>query len=105
MATQMQDFTSDTASKFLDQSKELYAQAKEWLPENSNMVIGIAAAGLTLGAVGFMLGKSRAPSPEKRESQSKAEGMKRRASDKVNGFDFSPVYKILKLWMLYRIAV
>lgn len=93
------DRSKEFASDAADKSREMYSQLSENLPEGSDRILAMAAAGLAIGLVGYQLGKSKARR-ESVVSQAIEE-----APAKVGGFDFSPVYKLAKLWMLYRISV
>ena len=104
MAASAQDTVSDTFSKIQDKTtdlrdhaKELYGQTIGTLPEDTRKTIGLASAGVAIGLAVYLIGRSRG----------KAISPLEKAQELVpnSGFDFSPVLRFLKLWMLYRVRV
>ncbi len=84
------------ADRVVKKSKELYEEASSYLPENSRQIVGLTAAGLTIGLIGYGIGKSRNKQPLIEQASE--------ASSQLSG-QLAPVFKFLKLWMLYRLSV
>lgn len=114
MATQLKT-TSENLSKAFerskdvfgdvtDRAKDLYSDAQRWVPEHRGTVALVSAA-----AVGFcLIGYSAGRRSQRRSSARRVSGPLREAASAVPGqfgeIDLAPVFKFLKLWMLYRVA-
>lgn len=116
---QSKDFVSRTA----DQVRDLYHRTEEKLPEGSMKYAGLALAGLTIGVASYRLGKSRergspVRAPMQRmnkvtenardvaeEGMSSAKEAARSASRSMEKIDFTPLYKLAKLWLIYKISL
>jgi DNA-binding NarL/FixJ family response regulator len=102
-ATQLQDSVlqwvdqaKPKALEAVQKSKDAVRYAVDHLPENSNKIIAYTAAGLAVGIIGYKLGKVRRKDPVIEQATL--------ASAKFAA-QLSPVFKFLKLWMIYRISV
>src|ERR1035437_64251 len=100
MATQLREATEPIASSVYDKSKEMYGAAKEWVPENYGKTIALGSAAVAIGLLGYYAGRGRKPSLPKLSEQPITKN-----TDNRTDIDLSPVFKFLKLWMLYRVAV
>jgi hypothetical protein len=91
--------------------RDLLAEASEWAPRNKPLVAGIAGAVVAVGAVGFLLGRAgrRKAEPSSRERMATVSALPSRLAERpavqTPEINLEPVFKFLKLWMLYRIAV
>lgn len=80
----------------VDKSKEFYNDAVEAIPEDKRRVVALTAAGLAVGVIAYKLGKLR-------RSESLPKAVSEATGDLSN--QLAPVFKFIKLWMLYRVSV
>lgn len=117
----------DLASRAADKARNLYDRAEEQLPEGSMKYALFGLAGVTIGAVFYQLGKSRVRRSmlpealhETRQRVSHVAEQARDSADKrltltkeatqgaaqsVEKLDFTPIYKLAKLWLIYKISL
>ncbi len=98
MQSQIFDYSKDFAKKAADGIQEGYRKLDERLPEGAAPIVTIGAGVLAVGALAFILGRSSSES-------SRASRRAREFTSRMGGMDFSPFYRLVKLWMLYRIAM
>jgi hypothetical protein len=104
------DDSKQVADRVMEKSKDLYGKFEDRVPENARKALLLGASGLLVGFVGYRLGKShgRGKALASRSAEKLAERSSELASEipkKAFNIDYSPVYKLVKLWMLYRIAL
>lgn len=102
--SQLVERAKPVAENVMDRSKQVYKNAVESLPENSEKYIGLAALGLVSAFVGYQLGKGKKPvkSTIEKVKDAAVETKKELASD-YNEY-FVPAFKFVKLWMFYRLS-
>jgi hypothetical protein len=115
------------ASRAADKARDLYYQVEEQLPEGSMQYALYGLAGASIAAVFYQLGKSRMRNSlllasKQRVGQvakharqsvdqnlgSAKEATKdvtKNAAQSLEKFDFTPVYKLAKLWLVYKISL
>lgn len=111
------------ATRAAERARDFYHRAEDRLPEGSMRYAGLAFAGLTIGVVSYQLGKSRERSSPVRKSVqrmsemterarksgderlSSAERVTKSAAKEAEKFDFTPLYKLAKLWLVYRMSL
>ena len=86
---------SDVAENVATQSKRLYEGAVKKLPEGSENTILISAGALTIALGAFFIGRS---------------GQRKKAlelpsiEDVVPKIDFTPIYRLARLWLIARLV-
>lgn len=111
------------AARAADKARDLYHQAEEQLPEGSMKYAALGLSGLTIAAVFYQLGKSKVRRSLPREAvrqvsktaeraresanerMSSAKEVTQSAAQRVENFDFTPIYKLAKLWFIYKISI
>ena len=89
----------DKSKEFVDtvkhESRVLYEDARRWVPEHPTAVTVSASAAVSVGLLGYALGRRRARA---------AKGPISTAIARAPELDLSPIFRFLGLWMLYRVA-
>lgn len=89
----------ERSREYLDRGRDYYDEASGWLSENRGLAIGAVSAAAGIGLIGYLIGRSGRTSASERISEvaeSSASAIER---------NFSPVFKFLKLYFLYRAKV
>jgi len=91
------DRSKDFVDTVKDESRAMYDEARRWAPQHPTALAVSASAALSVGLVGYALGRRRRTRTEpERGSGSVA---------RVPELDLSPFFRFVSLWMLYRVAV
>ena len=98
MQSQILDYSKDFARKAADNIQEGYRKLDERLPEGAAPAIAIGTGIRAVGAIAFAMGRTSSKSAI-------AHRRADRVADRFFGMDRSPLFKLVKLWMLYRIAI
>ena len=93
----------DRSKDFVDtvkhESRAAYEEARRWAPEHPTALAVSASAALSVGLVGYAIGRRR------RRARAEAErGTVSAAIARAPELDLSPFFRFVKLWMLYRVA-
>ncbi len=80
-----------------EESRAAYDEARRWVPKHPTAFAVSASVVACAGVFGYVVGRRRARAVAYRNSFSAA--MKRAPE-----LDFGPVFRFVKLWLLYRIA-
>jgi len=87
--------SKDFVDTVKDESRAMYEEARRWVPEHRTAVAVTGAAAVSVGMLGYALGRRRAEN---------AKGPIAKAFSRAPEADLSPIFKFLGLWMLYRVA-
>lgn len=90
-------FSKDALETVATETKELQQAAREWVPKHRGVVIAVSSTALGAGLVGYLAGR-RGGAQRARQAAEAARHLQ------VPELDIAPFLKILKLWMLYRVA-
>jgi cation transport regulator ChaB len=103
--SQLMDRAKPIADDAFNKSKQLYNDTMERLPENSEKYAALAVAGIAVGMLGYQLGKKkkRNESIAQKVSQVSTE-IKKDLTPLAMDY-FSPAFKLVKLWMFYRLSI
>lgn len=92
-------FSKDAFETVATETKELQQAARDWLPGHRGVVVAVSSSALGAGLVGYLVGR-RGGARTQRARQA-AEDARHLHQPEI---DIAPFLKILKLWMLYRVA-
>ena len=87
--------SKDFVDTVKDESVAAYEEARRWVPEHRTAVAVSGAAAISVGLMGYALGRKRAQP---------ARGPFSNAISRAPELDLSPIFRFLGLWMLYRVA-
>jgi hypothetical protein len=90
--------SKDLIGTVADESRAAYKDVRKWVPQHPTAVAVSASAALSLGALGYALGRRRGRTAARRES------LVSTAIARAPQLAVAPFFRFLKLWMLYRIA-
>jgi hypothetical protein len=93
------DKTKDFVDTVKDESRAMYDEARRWAPKHPTAMAVSASAALSVGLVGYALGRRRWTRTEPER------GTRSTAMARVPELDLSPLFRFVSLWMLYRVAV
>jgi DNA-binding ferritin-like protein len=115
------------ATRAADRARDLYNQVEEQLPEGSMQYVLYGLAGASIAAIFYQFGKSRMRSNLLLASKQRTSQVAKQARQSVNQnlnaakdatkditrdvaqsvekFDFTPVYRLAKLWLVYKISL
>jgi len=93
------DRSKDFVDTVKDESRAMYDEARRWAPQHPTALAVSASAAVSVGLVGYALGRRR----RTRTEPEKGTGSSARA--RVPELDLSPFFRFVSLWMLYRVAV
>jgi hypothetical protein len=88
------DKSKDVIDVVKRESRAVYGDVREWVPEHPTAVA--VSALVCAGALGYTIGRKR-----KRAADTSAVSA---AIGRAQELDLAPFFKVLKLWMLYRVA-
>jgi hypothetical protein len=94
----------DVLGTVAGETKDLYHDARTWLPDNYGRVVVLTSAAAGVGLIGYLVGRrsrsmrATAPRPGPLREMGAVH------PEHVPEFDIAPFFKFLKLWMLYRVA-
>jgi hypothetical protein len=85
----------DKSKEFVDSIKQdsraAYEEARHWVPNHPTAVAVSASAAVSLGLIGYAIGRRGRPE-------------RRRFFERTPDFGLSPFFRLFGLWMLYRVA-
>ncbi len=94
----------DVFEDVTDQAQHLYEDARQWVPEHRGTVALLSSTAVGLCLLGYFAGRrshsGHAALPASRQLRETASALPNQLGD----IDITPVFKFLKLWMLYRVA-
>jgi hypothetical protein len=88
------DKSKDIADVVKRESRAVYGDVRQWLPEHPTAVAVSVSAVVCAGAVGYTLGRRR----------HRRTGIVSAAIARAPELNVAPFFKFLKLWLLYRVA-
>jgi hypothetical protein len=89
--------SKDLIGNFAQESGSRFEDLRRWVPSHPTAVAVSASAAVSVGILGFLLGRRRqAPQTVTEKAFASAARMPE--------LDIAPFFKFLKLWMLYRVA-
>jgi hypothetical protein len=94
------NMTRNTLDDVVAKGKKLYDDAREWAPENTALIAGVGGGLIVAGLLGFVAGRAG-----RRPVARRLEERLGQLPGRVQDVDLGPVFKFIKLWMLYRIAM
>jgi hypothetical protein len=89
------DKSKDFIGTVRHESRAAYDEARRWVPEHPTAVAVTASAALSVGFLGFVLGRRR---------RARERGFVSSAVARAPQLNLSRFFRIASLWMLYRIA-
>jgi hypothetical protein len=93
------DRSKDFVGTVRDQSRAVYEEARRWAPKHPTALAVSASAAVSVGLLGYAIGRRR------RRARAEAErGAISAAMARAPELSLSPFVRFLSLWMLYRVA-
>jgi ElaB/YqjD/DUF883 family membrane-anchored ribosome-binding protein len=89
------DKSKDLIGTVKHESRAAYDEARRWVPEHPTAVAVTATAALSVGLLGFALGRRR---------RARERGIVSAAVARAPQLNLTRFFRIASLWMLYRIA-
>lgn len=88
----------DFGQQAFNRSKDYYQTASDWVSENRGASIGLVSTAVGFGLIGYLIGRS---------GQKELPASVERVSSVGSSIEksISPIFKFLKLYFLYRVAV
>ncbi len=107
--TELRDRSANLKSVAIDvaeKSRAVFDDVREQLPEGSERIIGLVAAGAAIGVASYLAGRRQGSRPAVAVTRltKSGEPTAERTSRNLTS-DLEPVFKFVKLWMLYRAAM
>ena len=93
------DRSKDLVDTVKDESRTMYDEARRWAPQHPTALAVSASAAVSVGLVGYALGRRRRTRTEPERGTVSA------TKARVPELDLSPFFRFISLWMLYRVAV